>query len=117
MKKFAKITAVVMLVVLSVMMLASCGVSQSTADKINKATSDGESMSVADAKKLCGGEPTIDLSALGTGLLVYVNGCKNLEDVNAKIEAGKTPKALYVTIAAGKAIAAVFQDYDADKKK
>lgn len=115
MKKFAKITALMLVVIMSVALLASCGVSQKTADKINDAFKNGEAMSVADVKKLCG-DPTIDFSVAGTGLLVFVNGCKTSDDVKKQLDDGKTPKALYVTCIAGKATAAVFQDYDENKK-
>lgn len=117
MKKFAQVMAVVMLVVMSLALLVSCGVSEKTAEKINNAAKNKDTiMSVDDVKKLCGGDPTADLSVLGTGFLVWVNGCKNLDEVNAKIEDGKTVKALYVSIAGGKATGAVYQDYDKNKK-
>ncbi len=115
MKKFAKITAIAMVVVLSVVLLASCGVSQKTADKINEAFKNGEPMSVADVKKLCG-DPTADLTIAGSGLLTFVNGCKTIEEANQKRKDGKSVKALYVTCVAGKATGAIFQDYDPDKK-
>lgn len=116
MKKFAKITALMLVIIMSVALLASCGISQKTADKINQAAKDGEAMSVEDVKKTCGGDPTYDLRVLGTGFLVWVSGCKTAEDVQKQLDAGKTPKALYVSVVAGKATGAVFQDYDKDKK-
>lgn len=117
MKKFAKVMALMLVVVMSLALLASCGVSEKTADKINQAAKDGEHMSVADVKKTCGGDPTIDISVAGNGLLVWVNGCKTKEDVQKKVEAEKEVKALYVTVLGGKATAAVYQNYDPNKTK
>ncbi len=118
MKKIARITALMLVVVLSLALLASCGISEKTAEKVNQAVKDGEAMSVADLKKLCGGDPTYDLRVVGTGtgFLVWVSGCKTPEDVQKKLDDGKTPKALYVMVLGGKATTAVFQDYDKDKK-
>ncbi len=116
MKKFTKIAALMLVVIMSVALLASCGVSEKTAEKVNKSSKDGEPMSVADLEKLCGGEATIDLRVLGTGFLVWVNGCKDAEAVQKMLDDGKTPKALYVSVVGGKAVSAVFQDYDKDKK-
>ncbi len=116
MKKFARITALMLVVVLSLALLASCGISEKTAEKVNQAVKDGEAMSVADLKKLCGGDPTYDLRVASTGFLVWVSGCKTPEDVQKKLDDGKTPKALYVMVVVGKVTTAVFQDYDKDKK-
>ena len=116
MKKFTKIAALMLVVIMSVALLASCGISEKTAEKVNQATKDGEPMSVADLEKLCGGEATIDLRVLGSGFLVWVSGCKDAEAVQKKLDESKTPKALYVMVVAGKATTAVYQDYDKDKK-
>lgn len=118
MKKFVKITALMLVVIMSVALLASCGLSEKTAEKINNAHKDGEDMSVADVKKLCGGDPTFNFTepVTNSGLMVWVSGCANADDVKAKTEAGQSLKALYVTFALGKATGAVFQDYDENKK-
>lgn len=118
MKKFARITALLLVVIMSVALLASCGVSEKTAEKINKAHSDGEDMSIADVKKLCGGDATYDYvgKVTNTGIMVWVSGCKNDDDVKAKKDAGKSLKALYVTFAGGKATGASYQEYDENKK-
>ncbi len=118
MKKFTKIAALMLVVIMSVALLASCGISEKTAEKVNKAAKDGEPMSVADLEKLCGGEATFDLRGqlTASGFMVWVSGCKDAEAVQKKLDEGKTPKALYVMVVGGKATTAVFQDYDKDKK-
>lgn len=116
MKKVVKITALMLVIVMSIALLASCGVSEKTAEKVNQAVKDGEPMTVDKLKKTCGGEPTADLRVGSTGFMVWVQGCKNMDEVQAKRDAGKTLKALYVMVVGGKATSATFQDYDENKK-
>ncbi len=90
------------------LMLAACAPSQSTADKINSAaatssTSDDWTYDKC-VKQL--GTPTVDATAsignLGrTGLATWYVGCKDLEEVSTKYNAGKTIKSLAVTFANG----------------
>lgn len=116
MKKFARITALMLVVIMSVALLASCGISEKTAEKVNQSIKDGNPMTVDELKKTCGGDATIDARVMGTGFMIWVQGCKNADDVQKKLDDGKTPKALYVMVVGGKATTAVFQDYDKDKK-
>ena len=115
MKKFAKIMALTMVVVLSVLVLASCGINEKTAEKINNAAKEGEAMSIADVKKLCGGDPTFGVDVTVAGVMTWVSGCKNAEDVKKKLDDGKKLKSLTVTFVLGKATLAVYGDYTPEK--
>lgn len=120
MKKFAKVAALMLLVIMSVALLASCGVSEKSAEKVNNAAKDKKFMSIEECKKAFG-DPTLDLTAtiLGHtgGALVWINGCKNADDVKAKLDAGKELKALTVTIADGVATSATYGVYKPDESK
>lgn len=99
------------------MSLASCGVSQSAADKINKAAKEGNHYTYEKLIKSYG-KPTIDAttdkSLLGSGkrngLMVWVKGCKTLEIVEEKLDKGEQLSALTVTIIEDNATTAVWTD-------
>lgn len=111
MKKTVKVVALMLVVVLSLALLASCGVSEKTAEKINQAAKDGKAMTPDEVKKLCGGDPTFGVDVLVAGEMIWVSGCKNADDVQKKLDDGKSLKALYVTFVLGKATSAVYKDY------
>ena len=115
MKKFVKVMALMLVVVMSVALLASCGVSEKTAEKINQAAKDGEAMTVEEVKKLCGGDPTVGVDIVLAGEMIWISGCKNLEDAQKKYEDGKTLKALFVTFVLGKATFADYKDWTHSK--
>lgn len=117
MKKTMKIVSLMLVVVMSLALLTSCGISQKTADDINAAVKTGELKTLDELKKQLGDPTTGGVDPITkSGVLVWVNGCKNLEDVYAKVDAGKTLKALTVTFVAGKATLAAYGDYTPEKK-
>lgn len=97
--------------------LASCGVSQGLADKINTAAENGEHMTYEQVSKKLG-DPTIEVGGGSantyTGVLTWVSGCDTLEEIEAKWEDGKKVKAIVVTFTLGKAVGAIYhEDYKA----
>ena len=93
--------------------LTACGISQKTADKINEAAEADEHYTTTTLVDEFGA-PTMDITILSNGVMIWVNGCDTLEEVEAKWDDGKTVKALVVGIAFGKAISA---SYDEDFTK
>lgn len=114
MKKTLK-TIILSLILAIALAFTGCGVSQSSADKINEAVKNGEPMSVEEVEKLCG-DPTFELLMAGTGTYIYVAGCDEWDDVEEKLKEEKPMKAIIVTFVAGKATLAVYNDnYDGKK--
>lgn len=112
MKKFFKALTVAFAMV-GLLVLASCSkVSQSYADKINKAAEKGENISLVDVRKALG-EDALDGTVLGTGFIVSVKGHSlNSEDDWKKLatEVGDDDEieVIVVTILANKATAAKY---------
>lgn len=95
-----------------------CGISQSTVDKINKASKEGEPMTIEQIKRKLG-DDYLDgtLFPGGTGVMIFVEGCDDWEDVYDNLNEGKSMKAVIVTCAGGKAVGAVFKDeYKGEKE-
>ncbi|MBE5749236.1 MAG: hypothetical protein E7346_00030 [Clostridiales bacterium] len=115
MKKTLK-TIILSLILAVALAFTGCGVSQSTADKINEAAKNGEPLSVEEVKDMVG-DPLFDGLVLGTGVIIYVAGCDSWEEVEENVKAEKPMKALIVTCAVGKATGAVYNDnYKGEKK-
>ena len=115
MKRFLK-TSVLAVLIAVMLAFAGCGgISQKSADAINEASKNGEPMTVAEVKEKYG-DPTVEFMMLGTGSIIYVNGCKTWEDVEAKIEAGEKMAAMVVACVGGNATGAVYYDnYEGQK--
>ena len=97
--------------------LSGC-VSESYVKKVEDAAAIGEHLTYAEVYKDLG-EATFEGGVEGkyaTGIFVWVVGCEDDDDVEEKLEAGKTLKALYITFAAGKAISASWEEYVPEKK-
>lgn len=95
--------------------LTGCGVSAKDAEKINDAFKANEAWTIEEVHDKFG-TPTVDVTIIGSGFELYVNGCKTLEDVQARWDAGKKVEALVVTYLAGKAVAAAYdEDYTKDE--
>ncbi len=117
MKKIVRIVSMLMVVVFIGAALASCSnISQSYADKVNKAAEDGEAYT-SDKVKEDLGENAVEIALMGTGAIVAVDGCKSLSDIQAKINDGQTVKGIVVTIVLGKATKAVYKEITADDLK
>ena len=110
MRKTVRIVSILLVIVLIGALLASCSnVSQAYADKINAAAEKGEQFTSAQVLDDLG-EDAIDIEFMGSGVIIAVDGCKTLEDLETKIEAGETVKGIVVTILAGKATGAVYKE-------
>lgn len=108
MKKLLK-TGVLAVLIAVMLSFAGCGVSQKSADKINDAVNNGEPMTVGEVKDKFG-DPTQEALFAGTGYMVYVNGCKEWEDFENKINNGDKVAGMVVICVGGKATAAVYYD-------
>ncbi len=110
MRKTVKIVSMILVVVLLGALLASCtNVSQAYADKINDAAEKKEHITYDQVLEDLG-ENAIDVTFLKSGVIIAVDGCKTLEDLEDKLEAGETVKGIVVTVAAGKATAAIYKE-------
>ena len=110
MRKTVRIVSMLLVIVLIGALLASCSnVSQAYADKINDAAEKGEYVTYDQVLEDLG-EVAIDVTFLKSGVVIAVDGCKTLEDLEAKIEAGETVKGIVVTILAGNATGAVYKE-------
>ncbi len=117
MKNIVRIVSMLMVVVLIGAALASCGnISQSYADKVNKAAEDGEAFTKEQVMEDLG-ENAVEIAILGTGVIVAVDGCESLSDIQDKIDEGKTVKGIVVTLLLGKATGAVYKEITEDDLK
>lgn len=105
------LTCIATLTLVFALFLTGC-VNQGMADKINKKAESEEGYTYAQLVKDYG-EPTIDLSIVGT--VIYVQGCKNADEVEEKYEDGKKLKAVYVTILLNNVVKAEFKEYIPEK--
>ena len=103
--------------------LTSCGfVSQSYADRINKAYASETDKDDLTYEKVIKdlGDPAINITGSfsiikATGACTWYTGCKTVEDKNAKLEAGKNVDYLIVTFLNGIATAAEYGTLEASK--
>ncbi len=113
--KLTKRISLLVTVLLLCLSLASCGkISQKYADKVNEAAEEGNPLTYTEvcddlgdsAIKLVEGEKL----GLATGIVIAVKGCETLEEVQAKIDEGKTVKGIIITIAVNKAVSAKYTE-------
>ncbi len=104
-----KIYAILVALVL-VLSLTSCSkVSQKYADKVNKAAEAGEYYDIEKIRKDLGDE-AVEVLFLNNGFVYAVKGCESWDEIEDKLDAGKTVKGLIITIANGKATAAKYDE-------
>lgn len=115
-----KLLTIVMSLALVVALFLTGCVNQGMADKINEKAKSSEGYTYAqlleDYKN-----PTInattDVVILGrSGLVVYVKGCKNSDEVEEKYNAGEQLDAVYVLVANNKVVSAEFKAYAPEKE-
>lgn len=116
MKKIVSAVLVVVLALSMVFALSSCNISQSYADKINKAAENDEHYTLAQVKEDLG-ENAVEITFLNSGVVIAVKGCKTVEDIKDKIEAGETVQGIIVTIVASKAMSAKYTEITEDDLK
>ena len=110
MKKFTKVFALVLVAVVCLSIFTACSnISQAYADKINKAAGRDEHLEYLDVMNDLG-DNAIDITILKTGVIVAAQGCESLEELNAKLDAGKTVKGIIVTVVGGKAVSAKYTE-------
>ena len=117
MKRSVRLLTVAMALVVLCMALASCSnISESYAKKINKAAEDKEPYTLDQVKEDLGDE-AVEITLLGTGVVIAVKGCDSVEDIKEQLKDGKTVKGIIVTVALGKATAAKYTEITEDDLK
>ena len=120
MKKVLRLSSL-LLVLVACFTLASCGkISGSYAKKINKAAEKGDHITYEQVEKALGDDAVfVGAEILGSanGAVVGVKGCDSLEDIQAKLEEGKTVKGIVIVIVNNKATAAEYKEITKDDLK
>lgn len=110
MKKILSAVLACVLIIGCVLTLASCGkISESYAKKINKAAEADEHYTYDQVKEDLG-ENAVDITILKSGVIIAVKGCETLDEIEDKLDDGKTVKGIIVTIVAGKATSATYKE-------
>lgn len=102
------------------LLLTGCGVNQKSADKIKESIANHNPMTLEEVKKEIG-KPTDDSlysATLKSGIMFWVDGCKDWEAVEKKLDAGKQLKAIGVTFVNNTATLVVYyEDFKASDRK
>lgn len=122
MKKFTKVLALTLVAIMCLAFFAGCGVNENTAERINKAAEEGKYLTYEELVKSYG-EPTVGASLGGgdnifgvSGVIIWANGCKTADDIEAKLDAGKTVTQLEVMFLNGKATSATYREVTPSEK-
>lgn len=112
------ISAFLSLVLLAGMIftLASCNISESYAEKINKAAEADEHFTYEEVLEDLG-EDAIDITILKTGVVIAVKGCSTLDELEDKLDNGDKVEGIVVTMVAGKATGAKYKSITEDDLK
>ena len=120
MKRFS-LVAIVFALLLT---LASCGISERYANKINDKAADGDHITYEKVVKKLGEKNIVDLTVNDpifgsghSGVVIAVKGCDSWEDVQAKLDAGKTVKGIVITFLGDKAQSAEYRAITADDNR
>ena len=117
MKKILSAVLACVLILGCIFTLASCGkISESYAKKVNKAAEAGEHYTYDQVMEDLG-DNAVDITLLKTGVIVAVKGCETLDEIEDKIDDGKTVKGIVVTVVAGKATSATYKEITEDDLK
>ena len=114
-----RIVSFALVIMLALTMLVSCGsVSERYAKKINKAAEKGDKYTYEQVMKDLG-DYAVDLTSeyTHTGCIIAVKGCDSFEDIEEKIEEGKTIKGIVITFAVGKATFAEYKEINEETLK
>ena len=114
MKKFKRLSLFVVALVLLVT-LTSCGkISQSYADKLNKAAEEGNPYTFTEVNDDLGDDGiwlgTGEKVGAASGVLIAVKGCDDINEVKQQLDEGKTVKGLIVVFAFNKATNAKYTE-------
>ena len=116
MKKVISAFLATVLLVGMIFTLASCNISESYAEKINKAAEAGEHFTYEEVLEDLG-ENAIDITILKTGVVIAVKGCSTLDELEDKLDNGDKVEGIVVTMVAGKATAAAYKSITEDDLK
>lgn len=117
--KFIKILSIILTIACLCTILVSCGgnISESYAEKINKAAEKDEFMTYEQVMDDLG-DNAIEITFLKSGVILAVKGCKSVSDIQAKMDAGEKIKGIVITVLAGKATGAQYREItEKDLKK
>lgn len=110
MKKILSAVLACVLIIGCVLALASCGkISESYAKKINKAAEADEHYTYDQVKEDLG-DNAVDITILKSGVIIAVKGCETLDEIEDKLDDGKTVKGIVITVVAGKATSAIYKE-------
>ena len=121
--KLFKRLSLLAVVVAFVLTLASCGkISQKYADKINEAAENGAPLTFTEVKEDLGDEAVWigsgEQIGAASGVIIAVKGCSTVEDIEAKLDEGKTVKGIIVGVLFNKATSAKYTEItEEDLKK
>ena len=117
MKRVLKLSSL-LLVLVACFTLASCSkISESYAEKINKAAEKEDYITYEQVKKALGDDAIfVGVEVLGSanGFVIGVKGCESLDDIEAKLEEGKTLKGIIIGIVDSKATGAEYKEITKD---
>ena len=112
MKRVVSALLVCVLLVASVFALAACSnISDSYAQKVNKAAEKDEHFTLTQVLDDLG-EEAIDFTIAKTGVVIAVKGCKTIDEIGEKLEGDETVYGIVVTFALGKAMSAEYREID-----
>ena len=113
--KLVKRISLSLILMLSLLTLASCGL-ESYANKINKKADKDEHYTYAEVVKKLDKDEIIDLTAsvagVHSGIIIKIKGVTTIEELEAKIEAGEKVEGIRVVITANKAVSAEYKVFD-----
>ncbi len=112
MKKF---TALLLVLFMALVLVGCAGVSESYAEKVNKAAEADEHLLYADVIEDLG-EAQIDLAGdvpfVGvSGICTWLKGCEDVTEAKAKVSNGETVYALTITFGGDKALSASWDEW------
>ena len=113
MKKVISAFLAILILVGSVLTLASCNISESYAEKINKAKEAGEPYTYEQVLEDLGDDAVV-IGVKALGVIVAVKGCTSLDDIKAKLDAGDEVEGIVISILAGKATGAKYKSITKD---
>ena len=120
MKRILSALLVCVLLVASVLTLASCSnATESYAKKINDAAAEDKHYTYDEVMEDLGDEAIdLTLSALGShsGTIIAAKGCKNWDEIEDKIDAGEDVKGVVIVILGNKATKATYKVISKDDK-
>ena len=113
MKKIISAFLAAILLVGSVLALVSCNISESYAEKINKAADAGEHYTYEQVLEDLGDDAVV-IGVKALGIIVAVKGCASLDEIEDKLDAGDAVEGIIVAIKLGKAVSAKYKSITAD---